>query len=549
MSSIFDLKHSVEELSSANQGISRMDYTQYPPTRSVVNDAFHNGSINFRWQTSGNKWWCPSRSYIRMRLRITKGDGVTQLDKSDDIAPNMGLCSALFQNAEFRMNGKTVSRISDYMPQIDALDNRINKSRSWLKSVGDVANFWDDDYSNRQSAITSDGYLLREITDNLPGYEESRTALGFDPAGVADNNAWAYDPATGNLVYDQGANANGLTTAEASVAFPVGSYFRFVDVDGVPGKPAKILTNDGAGNLNVGVNGLGTTAVNGTINFAKAHPRNENDDNKARKASYVELIYQPPLSIFKVPHAIPGGATMCELVLNPQTESVYQQNAIQSSLGASKVPGTDFKVNVENMYLYVNTVEGPRVDNTTYYLDLDNIDCQADNVPGASFQQRNFEVSPSTTALTVAYQHSAVGNDTKYSQSIFKGNDNNELKVVRFYVNYAGQSLPNPDANPEFKDGTDFTVQRYMETQINTGSMFDTGGSETIDEWHNRGAYYFQTWCKDGTDRSTRVSVHQGFEVGTAVNDLRVLLFSHSKQVARIRIEDGRTVDVQLEDQ
>ena len=129
--SIFDLKTSVEELSSSNQGTSRMEYDQHPPTRDVTLDNFPNGAIHIRWQSSGQKWWCPSRSYIRMRCQLAKQDG-SQLNLTDDIAPNMGLCASLFQSAEFRINDKTVSRISDFMPQVDALENRLNKSKKGL---------------------------------------------------------------------------------------------------------------------------------------------------------------------------------------------------------------------------------------------------------------------------------------------------------------------------------------------------------------------------------------------------------------------------------
>jgi len=51
----------------------------------------------------------------------------------------------------------------------------------------------------------------------------------------------------------------------------------------------------------------------------------------------------------------------------------------------------------------------------------------------------------------------------------------------------------------------------------------------------------------DGTDRSTRVNVHQQFNGADVVN-MRLLLFDHSKQVGRVRVQDGRVVDVQLED-
>jgi hypothetical protein len=41
--------------------------------------------------------------------------------------------------------------------------------------------------------------------------------------------------------------------------------------------------------------------------------------------------------------------------------------------------------------------------------------------------------------------------------------------------------------------------------------------------------------------------VHQQFD-GADVKNMRVLLFDHSKQVARIKVSEGRVVDVQVED-
>ena len=89
MSSIFDLKTSTSELTSANNGTSRLNFEQFSPTRDVTGSNFPGSRIIINFEISGVKWWIPSRSYLRLRSSLTKFNG-TQLDLSDQIAPNMG---------------------------------------------------------------------------------------------------------------------------------------------------------------------------------------------------------------------------------------------------------------------------------------------------------------------------------------------------------------------------------------------------------------------------------------------------------------------------
>ena len=548
MASIFDLKTSVEELSSANQGTSKMEYDQHPPTRDVTTTNFPNGAIHFRWQTSGQKWWCPSRSYLRMRVKLSKPGG-TQLTVDDNIAPNMGICSTLFQSAEFRINDKTVSRVSDFMPQVDAIETRLSKSRSHLNGIGKATNLWSPEYEERQSVVCGDS-VVNPIGVSA---RTSRTQLGFD----AGTNTIAIAVDTGVATFAQAGGA----ALPAPLPFVAGDELEIV-VGGDVGTVRYTVSNV-IDATTIQLNNLKGIAVGaGALDFTRI--RSVSPDT-ARGVSDFELTWTPPLSIFKVGHAMPSGKY--ELVLNPQTASVYQKYAIQS-VGANKVPnvssgaptaGSNFLFNVMNMYFYCNTVDGPRADDITYLLDLEQTNCQSEQFGAgqASFQQKNFDVSPSTYALTVAYQDARSGNDTRRSASIFKvSNDaqtsnDEELKLSRFFINYAGQNLPAPDADPEFTSTKDYTTQRYVESQIYSGAMFDTGGGESIQEWHDRGAYYYFSWPRDGTDRSIRVNVHNAFTPEGVVTDtqhMRLLLFSHSKQVARVRVQDGRVVDVQLED-
>jgi len=569
MTSIFDLKTNVSELSSANEGTSRMEYEQHPPTRDVVGNNFANGAIHFTFQTSGQKWWLPSRSYTRMRFRLTRGDGTTQLLTTDDIAPNMGLMSSLFQSGEFRINDKVVSRVADFMPQVDALETRLTKSKSWIDSVGEATNWWQESQQLRQAEVSSLGTVVKDKVPIVPPETQAgRVVMGFDAAAIDSNNA-SYVAATGVITFAAGINAVALPD-DVRVVYPAGTYFTYL-TGAAAGVRMKVITGvNGAGagstttivvepnwNADVAVTAGGVL----TLDFARITvPLIVGDPS--RRLKDFELTWAPPLSIFKIGHALPGGKY--ELVLNPQTITSFQKRAIESKLGvASKtgaIPGADpalanFKLEVVDFYFYCATVEGPRADDITYLLDLEQTRCQSEKINNRNFAQKNFDVSPSTYALTVAYQDLRAGENTALSVSKFKSYNNvaaptlsEELKLERFFINYAGQNLPSPDADPAFVAGTDYTTQRYAESQIYSGAYFDTGGAESIEDYHDRGAYYYFSWPRDGTDRSTRVNVHQGFAEGTDVTNMRCLLFDHSKQVARIRVQNGRVIDIQLED-
>ena len=536
MSSIFDLKTSTAELSSVNNGVSRMTYEQSAPTRDVTGNNFPNGAIHFRWETSGTKWWIPSRSYLRMRFTLKDPAGVA-LTQEAGIAPSMGLMANLFQSLEFRLNDKTISRVSDFVPQICALEERLDKSASWLRGVGNSSNFWESQFSLRQVDVTSDG--SRVVSSE---YKNDRVLLGYAPANtVAIAN-------TGVLTFAAGG---GAAPPDARLHWVAGDY---IEIDsaaaGVGLLRYRVSAVLGAATLQIN-NLVAVPLVAEAADFRRVRTINHSDS--ARNVSTFELCWTPCLSVYKVNHALPTGKY--ELVLVPQSSTSYQKYAIESNVD-DKAAGVDYTFSVVDMFHYTNTVEGSRCDALTYYLDLNSTTCQSEAVGTSnSFIQKNFDVSPSSYALTVAYQDNRCGVDTRLCATKFKAYNaaittSQELKLDRFMLSYAGQNLPSPDAAVSFIPGTDFTTQRYLESLIYSGNFFDTGGSETIQEFHSRGQYLYFSVPRDGTDRSTRVAVHAGFGSanGADLANTRLLLFSHAKQVARITISDGRVTDCVLED-
>ena len=549
MSSIFDLATSKEQLSSSNDGVSRRSYSKLAPSRDITDTNFSNGQISFKFETSGVKRWIPSESYLRMRVELTDGTGAAPTT-AFGVAPNMSFCAGLFQSAEMRMNNTTVSRIEDFMPQIDALETRMNKSKSWVDSLGYSSNWYQPAQLERLNDVATDGkdYHKKGVdivkTDVELGYAAGAT-LAYAAVGGATN--------TGRLTMGSGPHSN--------LAFKIGDIIRITvlqvaraGTEGVDLRVTAVYPNahvDVAGNIGADI---------------AAHAGNRfqmiRSVSTRRDIHKFGVAWQPPLSLFKVDKALPAGRF--ELVLNPQSAATYQKRAIESILGQlsknSQLPGTaadaaNIRVKIVDMYLYAAMIDAERVENLTYLLDLDTTQCQADTITATAFGQKAFSVSPSTTALTVAYQDLRAGENTAISASKFKSYDvavsptlSQELKLSRFFVNYAGQSRPESDADPSFVVGqTDYSQQLYTQTQMEVGAYHDQGGAETIQDWHDRGAYYTQKFPRDASDRSTAVNVHQGFNAADVTN-MRVLLFSHAKQVLMVTVEQGQTTNVVLED-
>lgn len=555
MTSIFDLKQSAAELPMLNQGTAKLTYEQMPPTRDVTGSNFPNGSIHIRWEVSGTRWWIPSRTYIRMRgylqgATVPAADPITYHAArcADDIAPNMGFMANLFQSAEFRIADKTVSRVSDFMPQVDALETRLNKSKSWLDSVGSTINFWQPEFAERLSVIASDGGTEPHV---LRG-SVSREELGYDAAGAMNRNSIAV--ARVNSATGPGSHTGTLTfsqTGGAALPFNAALYHRG-DVLVYAGVSYTIDEIVSATVLRVSShNEIVTVAADSNVEW-ELHFAYQ-DQYEAHRNAF-ECIWQPPLSIFKVSHALPSGKY--ELVLNPQNAGTFMEHVIESRR-FNKVQTTDFRFVVSDMYLYVSTVEGPAVDSVNYFMSLDETRCQTEDVQsGTGLQQKNFDVSPSTYALTMAFQSRNAGSDTRFSASKFKveaiagvpGYPSGELALERFYISYAGMNKPSPDADPQYSAGEaiialDYYTSRYIESNFYSGAFYDCGGAEDKKDWLERGAYYYFSWPRDGSSESTRVNIN--FKFGANLGDTaRALLFDHHKKMVLISVVGGRVVDV-----
>jgi hypothetical protein len=511
---MFNLITDKKMIPSLNRGVSKTSYQQISSTRDVTGDSFTQGAQSFKWEVAGNTQWIPSKTKFRLRCKLTANDGTTQLDVKNAISPNMGLGSNLYQSGEFRIGSKTVSRISDFMAQIDALETRLNRSASWLETIGKNTNFWASNTSVRVNDVSSDGVLdvgVDVVSRNDLGYGAAITIEVGDEDGV--------------LTFSGGPNAGTIWEKGDKI-----------DVTGQPTYTVMAILS----NTTLSISESKTIALAAqVIEFTRIRKR------PARRVHTFEIVWTPPLSIFKKSHVMPSGKY--EVVLNPQTASNLQLRAIESLGLVSKDPSTDYKFSVDSMFLYVATVDSQRLDDVTYYLDLDETSCQMDSLGNTTgFVQKHFDVSPSTHSLTVAFQDETAGSDTRFSASKFKIRDAGETKLSRFFVSFAGQSKPEIDADPEYSGTIDYTLQRYVENALDSGGYDDVGGIESLEDWRERGMYHHFNFPRDGSDTSKKVSVHSQFS--TAQPNGSVLLFDHYKKLARIVVTGGQIREVVVVD-
>ena len=166
MNSLFDLKDRKDDLTSANMGLADLFYDQMLPLRNVTDgpaaNRFGNGVITFRFQLPAGQWWIPGKSYFKLKCSLTRADD-TQLHEGDNVAPNMGLCSNLFQKMKFKMNDKDITEISEHCAEIDALKTRLSKPREWLKTIGTETNWWEHSFEKRRNAMIGAGYNLDDL--------------------------------------------------------------------------------------------------------------------------------------------------------------------------------------------------------------------------------------------------------------------------------------------------------------------------------------------------------------------------------------------------
>jgi hypothetical protein len=219
-------------------------------------------------------------------------------------------------------------------------------------------------------------------------------------------------------------------------------------------------------------------------------------------------------------------------------------------------------VEITDMKLFISVVDGPMAGSSDgkgqYCLNVSDWVCNAQQAPAqtglGSLRLATYDVHASTTQVAFAFQNASTSSNTKYPVSQFVCEGDEQLKLGRFFIQYAGQQRPTPDSDQSIdlkENGVDLAggsknnlTQRWYETLINTNAMYNPGGVEPFPKWLSLGPYYFFNWPKPPTDISTRVSLQYVLDNTKVCN---ILLFSRNNTAHLISLSNGRVVGVETQ--
>lgn len=281
---------------------------------------------------------------------------------------------------------------------------------------------------------------------------------------------------------------------------------------------------------------------------------------KPFNAKSYEFVWMPAFGIVKHQHLLPPSVNF-RINLNPYDASSLPIRCVETV--SSKVVGVVGSVegivfNVSDIQFYVYNRDIRHFTEGVFNLTLDCTDVQPTSIQNTTSINSVYSVNEATYALCLAYTDSRRGVDSRYSCTKFKVNpvvsNNNttsdELKLLRYSIQYANNKLPVQDPNPSFNQSntgpTDlssqtFITQQYYENLIATGLLMQNGGCETLEDYVNRGPYYYQNFPQNGT-RATNVQVQSYFSSNVA-NTTELLFSRYTKQV-RIVIQNERVMAV-----
>jgi hypothetical protein len=263
----------------------------------------------------------------------------------------------------------------------------------------------------------------------------------------------------------------------------------------------------------------------------------------------LSLKYQPPLSTFINANGVGTPIGNYSLRLTPNAN--FQTACVETGTDQASAPSYLLRVTKCEFMLPIFT--GKRIDNLTYLIDTTAFQVQKRQVANTTgLQNFTFQVDESCYKCAIAFQNTASGTNTVYPPTMLTTSNDVELKIGSLYTNYRGLQRPPPQLIEDYTAlGFDGTGLRYALTyeqiaqQAHESMMAYTDDPESLLDWQRRGPYLLIDLAPDGSSKDTNLNVY--FNTSTASADTQLVLFTMSRRVSKVQIQNNAVISVSTE--
>jgi hypothetical protein len=461
-------------------------------TRSVQGASFKSGVQDFNFGVSSSVGWIPAKSYFKVDMTVTQ-DG-KQPGPLSETAFAENAPAALYNNCYVLGGGQDISSCVVGLPQASMVKNRISKSGAWLNSVGKSAYGLEPSFQKR--------------VDQVSGYT-------YDEENKQVVNLATDDTKTATCTVDNAGAVTGTDT--------VFTRLNVEDTLVIGGISHIILTITDDTNL----------AVEDFFDAPLTNPQTchglKATNGEGRNT--VSMMYIPPVGLFELQQPLPGGDY--RVSLNPNSD--YKTSCVQSARTDHKID-----INIENVKLYVCTVKQQISQNPTLSLT----ECAIFSKPiNQSANGLDFTVPNSTFAVTVWLSDSESGTNVLVPPTSFRTINGYERELKSIQIQYANTVKPSTRWPSNFTSQINQLQQRYLDTYNESGGIFSDGGTETLNDWLERGPIYHMSFIKDKNERSTQLQLSVDYLNAFDKNHNIYIAAWHTNEV-EIAVENGMIQNV-----
>ena len=487
--------------------------------KANTGDNFPQGVQDYNFSVGGASLWLPKKSYFKATMRITYNGA--QAVNQEQVAFADNVIGNLFDNIYFRGGGQDISSIVSYAPQASILRQRLTKSGAWLNSMGKDVFALDSNFNSRVNKVTVD-------TD--PEEEVERINLGRSTHRLTYTLAFADTGAITGVNTNFDGTASPDVTVNGANGQPAVPLLRFGDYIDVP-------TNRGIARVQVtGVTGATTATYAPALGADVAATAGLFAyRGKGKKTTYTAL-WKPPIGIFDSDKALGSGDF--RISLNPNAR--YKTAAIESVANLVPAPASvDFEI--LELKLYIALIQDTVQQSGVESLFFSEQHLQSKPMTGLA-NSLDFTVPPSTKMIAFFLQSNKAGSDTRIPPSKFRALGNYELGVKSFQLTYANRSRPSTKWESGFDTTRNTMQQRFWDTYQECGLAELQGGTETMQEWMDRGPIYVYRFDRDSNDKSTLVQLQ--LEVDRYEPNCNVMLCAFYTRTVEIAYQNGMITDV-----